>query len=392
MPMSSILFLSLTGERNWSKSEELWSSSAQYLKQHGEDVTCLLYEPYKKNVQINDLLESQCKLIYLPNKGFRKKNLVDRVTYHFSKRKLKKLFTSFDFGVFDHVVVNVNSLNLNNPAYADCFSKLKSYSVIFQLSYTEEYVRPNDIKVLRNVIMNAEVNLFLSEHIKTSIENKLSMLIENSAIFINPLRVSTLNAFPNFVKQSHYIFTMYAPLNISINGQDKLIKIFETPKWRQRNFILNIYGTGRDAEELQNLLDRKYLNNKIFLKGVPEDFEDVLKKTHLFFQITNEEQIHCPIKDAVAMGRPLIVSTKGNCGKWIKNRINGFTVNRCSMDEIEAVMEMAWKERNNWEEMGRKSFELFNERFPKSIERKLLIQMGLIKDVKKNILKLAKTG
>ncbi|GAC1590605.1 MAG: hypothetical protein NVS3B19_11240 [Ginsengibacter sp.] len=62
------------------------------------------------------------------------------------------------------------------------------------------------------------------------------------------------------------------------------------------------------------------------------------------------------------------------------------------MDEIEAVMEMAWKERNNWEEMGRKSFELFNERFPKSIERKLLIQLGLIKDVKKNILKLAKTG
>ena len=390
--MSSILFLSLSGERNWSKSEELWSRSAQYLKKHGEDVTCLLYEPYKKNVQINDLLESQCKLIYLPNKGFRKKNLVDRVTYHFSKRKLKKLLTSFDFGVFDHVVVNVNSLYLNNPAYSDFFEKLKAYSVIFQLSYTDEYVKPNDIKILRNVIMNAEVNLFLSERIKTSIENKLSMLIENSAIFVNPLRVSTMEAFPNFVKQSHYIFTMYAPLNISIHGQDKLIKIFETPKWRQRNFILNIYGTGRDAEELQNLLDRKYLNNKIFLKGLPEDFEDVLKKTHLFFQITNGEQIHCPIKDAIAMGRPLIVSTKGNCGKWIKNRINGFTVNRCSMEEIEAVMEMAWKERNNWEEMGRKSFELFEERFPKSIERRLLIQMGLIKEVKKNTLKLAKTG
>lgn len=62
------------------------------------------------------------------------------------------------------------------------------------------------------------------------------------------------------------------------------------------------------------------------------------------------------------------------------------------MDEIEAVMEMVWKERNNWEEMGRKSFELFNERFPKSVAKKLLLQLGLITESKKNTLKLAKTG
>ncbi len=92
------------------------------------------------------------------------------------------------------------------------------------------------------------------------------------------------------------------------------------------------------------------------------------------------------------MGRPVVASNKGNCGKWIRNRVNGFLINRCSMDEIEAVMEMVWKERNNWEDMGRKSFDLFNERFPKNVEKKLLLQLGLFKEEKKVKLKLAKTG
>ena len=43
---------------------------------------------------------------------------------------------------------------------------------------------------------------------------------------------------------------------------------------------------------------------------------------------------------------------------------------------IEQTLEKAWQNRNRWEEMGRRSFALFKEKFPDRPEAYLLKQLS----------------
>ncbi len=55
--------------------------------------------------------------------------------------------------------------------------------------------------------------------------------------------------------------------------------------------------------------------------------------------------------------------------------MNGWVTRNDSVEEIEIALELAWNERNRWEHMGRKSFEIFSKHYPASVEKKFLTQI-----------------
>lgn len=384
--MSSILFISLINGESWSRSEELWHKTALYASSKGYHIACAFFNWSQKKNKVAELEKAGCQIFFLPNKGRLKRNIFEKLQYRISRSSLKKYLNDLPLNNYDVIIINVGQFELMISLH-DWHLKMSNYILLFENYYEEKEFKHNEAIAIRKWLKNASVNLFISDRFKIEMENKLNMHIPNADCLINPITFNPHRTPIPFLKQNCYVFSMLAPIEINRKAQDRLVKALASPKWMQRNFILNFYGEGNDKDRIENLIARKGLSNKVFLKGHTNKVEEVLQSSHLILHISHLDGMPGIIFEALAMARPVIASNVGDIPKWVRNNVNGWIIKDTSVDEIEIVLEMAWNERNRWAHMGRKSFEIFSKEFPYSVEQRLLKQAGInLESKKKKIL------
>jgi glycosyltransferase involved in cell wall biosynthesis len=71
--------------------------------------------------------------------------------------------------------------------------------------------------------------------------------------------------------------------------------------------------------------------------------------------------------EAMAAGRPVIVTNAGGNAELVQEGITGFIgqINETSFDD---AMERAWNNRNNWESIGKRAAAFIQEKIPKNPE------------------------
>jgi len=92
-------------------------------------------------------------------------------------------------------------------------------------------------------------------------------------------------------------------------------------------------------------------------------------------QITHIDAMPLTVVEAMAMAKPVVVSNIGDMPDWVQENINGWIAPDASIENIDKVLEVAWRKRNDWNEMGRSSYDLFMKKFPVCIEEKFLQQI-----------------
>ena len=112
------------------------------------------------------------------------------------------------------------------------------------------------------------------------------------------------------------------------------------------------------------------------LKGHTNDVKSAIKEAHLLLQITHIDAMPLAVVEAMSMSKPLVVSAIGDMPKWVHEDVNGWVSEDASVEQVDAVLEKAWQNRERWEEMGRASFQIFKEKFPESVEDYLLNQIS----------------
>ena len=168
---------------------------------------------------------------------------------------------------------------------------------------------------------------------------------------------------------------MLAELDVNRKAQDNLITALSLPKWMTRSWQLQLYGKGRDSKLLQQLIVTNGMSERIKLRGHVADVKTVLENAHLILQITHRDAMPLAVMEAMAVGRPVVVSRVGDMPYWIEEGRNGWVANNASVKEIDAVMERAWQQKEYWQQAGEQSFFLFREKFPASPEQKFLQQL-----------------
>jgi glycosyltransferase involved in cell wall biosynthesis len=224
---------------------------------------------------------------------------------------------------------------------------------------------------------HAQHNFFASFNGCKVLEEQLeNYSIPNQVVFINPITIPIKEtATPYKLVTSLTIkMVVLASLEVERKAQDNLIKALSTEKWKQRNWVLEIYGSGKDFLLLQNLIKSLSLNNKVMLMGNSNKVAEVLENAHLVLQITHMDAMPIVVVEALCMARPVVVSKIGDMPLWVKENENGWIANDASIENIDSILEKAWSNFDQWEQMGEASFNIFKKKFPTSPEENFLQQ------------------
>ena len=171
---------------------------------------------------------------------------------------------------------------------------------------------------------------------------------------------------------------MLAALDVKRKAQDILVQAFSDEKWKQRNWELHLYGTGPDHIQLENLILTHKLQDKVFLKGFTADVRQALTTAHFVLQVTHKDAMPISVMEAMAMGRPVIVSNTGDMPEWIEDGETGWIVNKIERESIAEILELAWIHKNKWEVMGEKAFQIFQKLYPADPVKNFLYQCELL--------------
>jgi glycosyltransferase involved in cell wall biosynthesis len=357
---------------HWGGSEEQWFSLAKFCRTIDKQVDCLVYDWQEKRKKLQPLKDLGARIIYIPNKGRQKENLLQRLRFEWITRLEQKQFIQqFDFSKYDYVIINQGGfMEVTNNPWKSVYKQLKKYSLTFH-NYDKNFVfKPSKAKLLTEWMQNAHFNFFASISSIKTFEQKLRIKLNNGQVLYNPItieRSSTYTAYPNLI-DGKYKFVMLAQLDISRKAQNNLVMALNDNVWKSRNILVELYGDGSDFDLLQNLIHKNNLQQVILLKGKTKEVAKALESSHLILQITHRDAMPISVVEAMSKSRAVIVSDIGDMPLWVEDGINGWVAPNASIDEISLIMEKAWINREKWEQMGKNAFEIFNKKFPESVD------------------------
>ncbi|NJM70119.1 MAG: colanic acid biosynthesis glycosyltransferase WcaL [Scytonema sp. RU_4_4] len=128
-----------------------------------------------------------------------------------------------------------------------------------------------------------------------------------------------------------------------------------------QNFEYNIIGDGYLKENLQEVIDELNVADKVKLLGWKNQKEiiEILDNTHLFIapSITaedgNQDAPVNTLKEAMAMGLPVIGTRHGGIPELVEDGISGFLVPERDSDAIAQKVHYFIEHPEMWEQMGR---------------------------------------
>lgn len=365
--MANLLFISLMNSAAWGGSEEIWLQTAKYALQDNNKVTCLVYNWEEKKKKLNELLNIGAIIIFIPNKGRKKKHFFEKLYYEWITKLQQYYFINrFSFSNYDTVIVNQGGFtDVTSGAWKNVYKKLPHYVLTFH-NYDILYKFKEKKRInLINWIEKADTSFFASQTMIGVLQHQLNKTFNNAQVFLNPLTIATsttITPYPT-LENNNWVMVMLAQLDVNRKAQDNLIRALSNTYWHNKNFIVKLYGSGKDETYLQALISKYGLDEKVVLMGHTNNVEEVLNNAHLVLQITHKDAMPISVVEAMSKSRPVIVSNVGDMPLWIQHNETGWVAKDASVDNIEKILEIAWNNKDKWEQMGKKAFDFFSNKF-----------------------------
>jgi len=376
MSAKSILIVS-TCFIDWGGSEELWAQSVPHLLNSGHKITV-----YKKHLNYH-----HPKFAELAAKGV---TLTDtRTTYNLGRRiisrglitlnnaytEIKKLAPikqadrAFIANLKEHapdLVIVSQGINFDGLEHAyQCFLLNIPYVIICQKAVDFYWPGVGDRPFMIKTLVNAKQIFFVSQHNYKLTEEQFGVRLPNGRVIFNPVKVSRYPLpFPDISKG--YKVACVARLFLLDKGQDILIRILGQEKWKNRPFSVSFVGSGDDLEPLRAMAKLLEIQNVEFI-GQVDNIESIWHNYHALILPSRSEGLPLSVVEAMASGRPVIITNAGGTAEVVEDGITGF-VGKIDHDMFDDAMERAWNERNNWENIGKKAAEYIADTVPKEPE------------------------
>jgi glycosyltransferase involved in cell wall biosynthesis len=147
-------------------------------------------------------------------------------------------------------------------------------------------------------------------------------------------------------------------------GQDLLIQVLAKPKWRSREFVVNLYGTVGSERILKRLVDQNQLESVRFA-GHTSNVQGIWETNHLLLLPSRYEGLPLALVEAMWSARPAVITNvSGNTELCVENE-TAFIAEAPTVECVDAALEKAWENSDRWEAMGRKARLLAQELLPK---------------------------
>ncbi|HJS53644.1 MAG TPA: glycosyltransferase [Chitinophagaceae bacterium] len=357
--MDSVLYISLMNSTAWGGSEEIWYKSALHLAGRNQNVGVCCFNWKGKEEKLHQLQNAGCKLYLLPGKS-ETKSL-------WGKYKVNEALYSIPFSDYKKAIVNQGGWkDVAHGPFKKLYKKLPPYILIFHNYDTLEKLHGKKKKSLHNWVEKAEKNIGDAGRIFSVIKNTCNLDIPRNHVLFNPVTIQLPGSQTPFTSpaENRLELTVLAELDIKRKAQDVLIQTLSAEKWKNRNFKLNIYGTGKDKQILEKLVTDTGLSSKVFLNGFTKEVKKVLTDSHVLLQLTHIDAMPISVTEGLAMSRAVVASDVGDMPLWINEGVNGWIAGKVCVEEIDRVLENVWQNRGRLEEMGKESYRIFRQKYP----------------------------
>lgn len=352
-----IAIFSLLKNNNWGGSENLWFKTGLHALREKHDVLIIIYESISNTNQIAELKQKGAEIIIV-------KEILTKKTDKIFNKFLK---THYLKALSEPIIRRIKSFNpskilvnqpgnydlvFNDLAYKILINSNKRFSLIFH-NYIDQ-IDFNDEKLSKiNHLINTTEDLFLVANIqKVYLEKHLCRKIDRIKFTQNPLSLKKLDfiAYPKY--DNLFKMAMVTTIDFEAKGLDKLISVLSKPEWRARNFQIEIYGGGKDTDAFKSLLLENSLNEKIKLMGYNSNIEEIWQQNQILIMSSNVDAAPSALLEAMVCGRTCICTNVGFNNEWIKTNKTGFISRSTQLNDFEDTMDLAWSNRETWEQLG----------------------------------------
>ena len=263
-------------------------------------------------------------------------------------------------------VIIAQGINFDGLEFAyECRELQIPYAIIAQKGVDFYWPPTRYREEMRKTLQAARRCYFVSKHNQTLTEEQLGLRLENTELVFNPVKLPrTPLPFPSAA--NGYKLACVARLFIIDKGQDILLRILSKEPWKSRNITVSFIGSGTDELGLKELARLLNVNNVTF-PGQLNNISEVWQSHHALLLPSRSEGMALSVLEAMASGRPVIVTNAGGHAEIIQQGSNGF-ISDATETAFAANMEAAWQQREHWEQIGLQATRYIKEYVPPSPE------------------------
>ena len=359
-----ILFIS-SNPTPWGGSEELWSATAAELAESGHRVSVLKTNIDRSEPRIRRLIELHCRISDLQQ--FRRLHRFPRLLRAFAPaitaQRLAQVtleLTLFRPGL----VVISQGMNFDGLHYANACRRLKKRYVLISQKAGDVYWPADATRTLmRTVYKEAVACYFVSEHNLRLTEEQLGFELPHARVVRNPFLVpwERRNDWPS--EEDGVKLACVGRLFPAEKGQDLLLRVLASDKWRNRPLSVTLYGSGHHRVGLQNMTSYLGLTSVNFAGFVP-DVTSIWKDNHGLILASRCEGLPLVLVEAMLSGRIAVTTDAGGCRELLEDGRTGFLAAAATEDALDEALERAWQRRSEWRSIGAAAADAVRELVP----------------------------
>lgn len=343
-----ILFITTMAGSTWGGSEELWFRLADKANDMGENVSVSIYDWGKLPKRVSQLQSNGVRV-------FKRK----RISYQELAKKPQGLFNRWLFGLrqlkaaakkskADHVVISMGGFgDLEIVVLQEFLINLKvPFSLIVQVNPDNKFYPERSVTKMNRICNIATKVFFVSQRNLEVAKRQTGNSFANAAIINNPVNMEDKEVIKYEPSSDCLHMACVGRINLSVKGQALLLQILSGQIWRDREYVLNIYGEGPDRKLLQNLVDSWNLSEKVFIRGQVEDVQnDIWKKNAVLVLPSYFEGLPLALIEAMLCGRTAVITDVGGVREILSDQ-TGFISDGTTKLSFERALERMWLEKD----------------------------------------------
>jgi glycosyltransferase involved in cell wall biosynthesis len=192
----------------------------------------------------------------------------------------------------------------------------------------------------------------VSRHNLKLLEFQLGIELPHARVIWSPYNPTAKELLPWPAEDGVTRLACVARLEPEAKGQDILFQVLTRPEWRSRRVELNLYGAGPNEKILRAMAERLQLAN-IHFHGQVSNIAQVWEKNHLLVLPSRHEGLPLTLIEAMACGRPAVVTDVGGNAEMCVDGATGFVAAAAAEGPFAEALERAWARKAQWEAMGR---------------------------------------
>lgn len=342
----------------WGGSEALWSATAKLALQEKHNVFTSTCYWEQKPEAIMELSQRGATMYF--RKGYQP-DMLTRLLRRLKRAVEKEPNEISALNKFDPDKILINLAGaydiLKN---ADLVSWLLTTQKLFFICcngyHEDEVLTAEKRATVSKLFTKANAVFVICKRQATVIRKQLAQQLPNIQLINNPVNLKAITCM-DLPSIPTIQMASVASLHINLKGQDMMLEVLSSEKWKSRNWQYNLYGDGPHKNYLQELVEYFGLQDHVAFKGHVQDINTIWQNNHLLLLCSRTESGPMALTEAMLCGRPVVATKVGKVPELVQDNYNGYIAGAATVELLDEALERAWQNRVNWSTIGKRAHE-----------------------------------